>query len=661
MSPTTNAGPRLSDDRLRRLAAYAVAVGVLGAIGSVVLHAAAAAREPDVPAYAWASVVFGTAWPAAGFLVVRAQPRNRVGWLLLATAWISVYQLLGEYSIWNHYVSDLPLSALSDWTSMWGFAVYLLVMPLVPLLFPDGRLPSPRWRWLAWSVVIGAGALAVARMFVPGGTDVDLAITNPIDVPWLHVLNYVVAAGAIWCNAIGLGGGVLALVLRTRRSVGVERAQLQWLALGGVVLFGCLSFSAVGPDGPFTIGLLAPPLAIAVSVVRHRLFDVDLVLNRTLVLLAVTAAVTAVGAWVLLRLDPEVAGTRTGVLLVAGLAVAVVLSRAVVQAWVDRLWFPHREDAALLGRRIADTLSDAAEPREALRELVGAVRSTLRLPYVGFAGAAVEVATGERPEHVVAIDAVALGREVGRLEVAPRREGAGFTAQERQVLEETAAQAAMLAYAAHLVTDVERSRASIVRAREEERRRLRNDLHDGVGPSLAAIALQADVLATRLAASEGADGTGEQAVLIRDRLRETVRDVRAVSHGLRPPILDQIGLSAALRQLVAGLEPISGDAQVDDLDGLAAATEVATYAIASEAVANVVRHSAASRLRLDAAREDGHVRLAVADNGRGMPAHPRAGVGLTSMRERAVEVGGTLEHHQAPGGGTVVVLTVPAT
>ena len=651
------ARPHFNDQTLQRLALLCVVIGLVCGLGSLGLHSAAEARSAEVAGYEWASLIFGTTWPLAGLLVVRARPRNGVGWLLLATSWISVHQLLGEYSIWNHYVSDLPLSAISDWTSMWGFAVYLLVAPMVPLYYPTGRLPSPRWRWFAWSLVGAVCILVAARMLVPGESDVDPEVTNPINLPALAWLNYLVAAMAVWCNGIGIPAGITAVILRMRRSVGVERTQLQWLALGGVGLAVGLSLSA-GPDAsqwPFIVGLLGPPLGIAVAVVRHRLFDVDVVLSRSVVFLVVLGAVTAGGTWVLLRLDPDVTGTRTGVLLVAGLAVAVVLIRALAQQWIDRLWIPQREDAVLLGRRIAEAVSESAEPRAALRELVVAVRSTLRLPYVAFAGhtGAVDVATGDRPDHVVGLDAVALGRPVGLLEVAPR--GDGFTSQERRVLEESAAQAAMLAYAAGLVSDVEQSRASIVRAREEERRRLRNDLHDGVGPSLAAIALQADVLATRLAGEETAD----QATMIRDRLRETVADVRAVSHGLRPPILDQIGLSAALRQLVASLEPIVGEAQVDDLGDLGAATEVATYAIAAEAVANVVRHSAASRLRLDVARDEQQVLLTVSDNGRGMPAHPRTGVGLTSMRERAVEVGGRLEHTPAPGGGTRVALTVP--
>lgn len=649
--------PRLTDPQLRRLAAACVVVSLACSAGAVALHLAAQARSPEVPVFAWSNLAFGATWPLAGLVVVRAQPRNRCGWLLVGTAWISVYQLLGEYSIWNAYVSDLPFAAFTDWTSMWGFAAYVLVLPLVPLLFPDGRLPSPRWRPFAWSIVVAAAAVAVCRMLVPGRSDIDPNVYSPLDLPVPDALNYVVLVSAIYCNLVGIPVAIVAVLRRIRRSVGVERAQLQWLALGGVFVLVSLLLSAVPDTHPavFAIGLLGVPFAIAVAIVRHRLFDIDVVLGRSLVFVVVLAVVMACGAWLLLRLDPEVAGTRRGIFLIAALAVAAVLLRAAVQHGVDRWLFPERESSRLLGRRIAAAMSGSTEPREALRELVTAVRTTMRLPYVGFSGPGfASVESGRRPEHVVALDAVAMGREVGLLEIGPRREGEGFTRQERQVLDESAAQAAMLAYAAGLVADVQRSRASIVGAREEERRRLRNDLHDGVGPSLAAIALQADVLAHQLSESDH----GEHAVLIRDRLRETVADVRSVSHGLRPPILDQVGLEEALRQLVAGIEPIVGEAEVDDLGELPAAVEVAAYAIAAEAVTNAVKHSAASRVRLEARRADG-VHVTVADNGRGLPAHPRAGVGLTSMRQRAAELEGTLEHRESPGGGTTVHLSIP--
>lgn len=653
----STSGARVSDRRLPLVAAVCAGVAMLCAVAAIVVHELAQSRA-DVPGFEWASVVIASTWPLAGVVVVRSSPRNVCGWLLVASGLIGVYQLLGEYSIWNHYVADLPGSAFSDWTSMFGFAVYLFVMPLVPLLFPDGRPPSPQWRYFVMSIVTAASILTVARMFVPGETDVDPAITNPVGVPGAEWLNYVVLAMAVYCNAIGLPGAVIGLLLRMRRSAGVQRAQLQWLVLGGLSLVVGLTVSALAPGDPvFALALLGPPLGIAIAVLRHRLFDVDLALSRTLVFLAVVAVVGGGGMWLLLRLDAEVAGTRRGALLVAVLAISVVGVRAVLQRWIDRWWFPHRQGATLLGRRFAEAVSLASEPREALAELVSAVRSALRLPYVGFVGE-VSTADGVRPERVVTIDAVAMGRQVGLLEVTPRREGEGFTREERRVLDEVASQAAMMAYSAMLVADVESSRARIVRATEEERRRLRNDLHDGVGPSLAGIALQIDALASRLD-RDGAQGASEQARDIRDRVRTTVADVRAVSHGLRPPILDQIGLGEALRQLVSGLGVIEGQAQVDDLGGLSAAAEVATYAIASEAVANAVRHSAASRIRLDVERDVHDLTLQVIDNGRGMPSRVQPGVGLLSMRQRAAEVGGRLEHHGAQGGGTAVTLRLP--
>ena len=190
------------------------------------------------------------------------------------------------------------------------------------------------------------------------------------------------------------------------------------------------------------------------------------------------------------------------------------------------------------------------------------------------------VGEGRRPDRVIVIDAVTLGRRVSQLAVAPRRGGEGFTGDERGLLEQSAAHAAMMAYAAALVTETENSRARIVAAREEERRRLRNDLRDGVGPSLAGIALQMDALALPLRKS-GDEADARTAKDIRDRVRETVVQVRAVSHGLRPPVLDQLGLALALRQLVDGLGVIDGSVQCDDLTGLPTAAEVATYAIAA--------------------------------------------------------------------------------
>jgi signal transduction histidine kinase len=192
--------------------------------------------------------------------------------------------------------------------------------------------------------------------------------------------------------------------------------------------------------------------------------------------------------------------------------------------------------------------------------------------------------------------------------------------------------------------------------REEERRRLRADLHDGIGPSLAGTAHQLDTLARRIADPDLAGCVRS----LRDRLRTTVADLRTVVHGLRPAILDQLGLPGALRELLAGYDTPACRSSIDGAcHSLPAAVEVAAYAIAGEAVANAIRHSAASRLELTARMEDTVLILSIRDNGRGIPPRHRAGVGLRSMRERAAEIGGRLEVTSAPGSGTLVRARLP--
>ncbi|WP_232677453.1 histidine kinase [Nocardioides sp. R-C-SC26] len=658
-APAGGASGGSSDVVHVRAAAALVAVGAIATVAASVLRLLAEQRASDLQPMGYANLVIGFTWPLAGWVVVRSSPRNACGWLLLATSWLAVYGLIGEYSVWSHYVAALPGAVVADWVSSWGFAVYLLVLPLVPMTFPDGRLPSPQWRPMAGVVIAGAVLIAVARMFVPGGSDINVEIENPLGIHGMDWLNYLVLAGALVCNGLGIPAGIVAIVVRTRRAVGIERIQLQWLMLGGLMLLmGMVIGLILGNDALFSVGLLGPPVAVGVSVVRHRLIDVDLALQRTAVFLAVVVLVGAGGAWLLLRLDPGVTATRAGVLLVAGLAVAIVAVWSLTQRWIDRRWFPHRQTAASLGARVLIAARDAGEPQEALESLVRATAATLRLPYVAFVGARGDrTASGLRPDRVVSLDGVAMGRVVGVLEVAPRAGAEGFSRSERQVLEQGAAQAAMLGYAATLVADVASSRRSIVAAREEERRRLRNDLHDGVGPSLAGIALQVDALAVGLDVESPDAAARVRAV--RDRIRDAVAEVRAVSHGLRPPVLDQLGLEESLRQLVRGAEPIGGVADVGDLGEVSAASEVAAYAIAAEAVGNVVRHSGASHLRVEADRVGEELRVRVVDNGRGMPGTVVGGVGTASMRQRATEIGGRVVHEPNPGGGTAVLAVLP--
>jgi signal transduction histidine kinase len=247
---------------------------------------------------------------------------------------------------------------------------------------------------------------------------------------------------------------------------------------------------------------------------------------------------------------------------------------------------------------------------------------------------------------------------VGELRLAPRSGSDRFSAADRRLLTDLARQAGAAAHAVRLSADLQRSRERLVAAREEERRRLRRDLHDGLGPVLAAQALKAGS-ARALYARDPAAADALLGELETD-LQAALEDIRRLVYELRPPSLDQLGLAGALRQLAARYEPrlrVSFDLS-RQLPALPAGLEVAIYRIADEALANVARHAQAGhcRVRLWA---DGWLRLEVADDGIGLPDEPRPGVGSTSMRERAEELGGTCSLEPNLPHGTRVVVQLP--
>ncbi|MGI9007444.1 MAG: sensor histidine kinase [Streptosporangiaceae bacterium] len=250
------------------------------------------------------------------------------------------------------------------------------------------------------------------------------------------------------------------------------------------------------------------------------------------------------------------------------------------------------------------------------------------------------------------LPAVHRGRQVGVLRVGHRHRGERFRAEEVSALGDVARRVASLLHAADLPADLQASRERIVVAREEERRRIRRDLHDGLGPELAGMALQLDSLASHL--RDHAD-LAQRAVRLRDRLQHTVTEVRRIVEGLGPSAVDELGLAEALRQLgLAGAETGFQISVPDTFGDLPAAVEVAAYRIAAEACTNVIRHARASRCSIEAGIRDGWLTLVVADDGRGFGAEAAVGVGLQNLHDRAAEVGGSLEIRSAPEGTTVL-------
>ena len=570
---------------------------------------------------------------------------------------------------------------------LWWLSTLLVSLNLASLflffyVFPNGRF-VPRWtRWLAILLVVWA---VFASVFPESPFGLENWLYAPTMLAWLLT-------------------GVFAQIYRYWLvSNPVERQQAKWVVFGfAMAVAGFLGVKAsitlvfLNFQSGSLIDLVVAavvycfmlliPFSIGVAILRYRLWDIDIIINRTLVYVTLTA--TVVGLYVLivggLGMLFQDQGNRAVSLVAAGL-VAVLFTplRVRLQRGVNRLMYGERDEPYSVVSRLGKRLEGTLAPEAALETVAEVVAQALKLPY-----AAIELRQddgykkvaehGDPKDDNTVLPLVHQGETVGQLVVAPRSPGEVFSRQDRSLLEDLAWQAGAAAHAALLTTDLRRSRERLVTAREEERRRLRRDLHDGLGPTLGGLTLGLDAARSTLADDPGT--TDELLAELKAQTRDAVSDVRRLVHGLRPPALDDLGLVSAIRQQASKHGHLTGDSAagtqgagpmngltftVDvpiDLPSLPAAVEVACYRIAQEAITNVSRHARAHtctiRISVDEIRNE--LVLEVADDGVGMPERRRAGVGMSSMRERAEELGGTLTiESPGPEGGTRVLARLP--
>jgi signal transduction histidine kinase len=443
-------------------------------------------------------------------------------------------------------------------------------------------------------------------------------------------------------------------------------AALAVVALALLAVEGVQTVHGGSAAEPLVQALVLPllPLAIAVAVLRYRLFDIELVLRRSVVyatlalLLVVLYAAVVVGTSALLRdRFPTVPVTVATI----GVALAFAPLRTVVQRGVSRVLFGERDDPYAVLSGLGHRLAAAPLPGGALDGVTELICRTLRVPAAALVGqdGAVAASSGLPGAGALRLPVVVDGESEGELLVAPRVPGEEFGVRDRQLLEDLARSAGPALRSDRLATELRRSRERLVTAREEERRRLRRDLHDGLGPTLATVTLQLDVAEAKLAG----DPEAARAMLaeVRRTTSEVVADIRRVVGDLRPPELDDLGLPTALGRLAERTSTAGPRVEVScaALPRLSAAVEVAVYRIVQEAVTNAVRHSGARRVRVTVGVEAGDLTLAVADDGCGTAEDAPPGVGTASMRDRAAELGGTLRVTAGPTGGTVVHGRVP--
>lgn len=557
-----------------------------------------------------------------------------------------------------------PLDETALWLSVWLWSpAYVAVPVLLPLVLPDGR---PVWRWSPWlagaAVVLTAASWALTpypEMDVP-----VLGYDNPVGQSWvLHPAAHVISIGAVLA---GVAVALASMVVRWRRATGVARDQLRWLLVGvlGTVAVGSLAFITPvwGAELFPALAALPFPAACLVALLRHRLWDVDVVLSRSLSYALLSAAVVGGYVVAVALLGASLGSTADAPLLATALVALLVLPlHSRLQRLVNRLVHGDADDPYTALSRLGDRLEASADPGElagrVLPDLVAQVARVLRVPHV-----AVVLADGSRCEagtqSASATDTPLLygGVEVGRLVVS----GAARPRAEQRLLDHLSRQAAVAVHAVLLARDAQQARATTATAREEERRRLRRDLHDGVGPALAAVALQTET-ARDLVLTDP-----EAAVAMLDRLvprlNDAVHDVRTLAHDLRPPTLDELGLAGSVRELATRFATPSRTVSVDtgELTTLPAAVDLAAYRIVAESLTNAARHASATSVRLALACSPSALEVRICDDGSGLAPDSVAGVGLRSMREQAEELGGSCDVSVGPDGrGTTVVATLP--
>jgi signal transduction histidine kinase len=608
----------------------------------------------------------GLAFGMVGALVLRAQTRNRLGPLMAAIGIGSaVASAAFEYATFAFGATDpMPGAGVAAWIActVW-LPPYLALVAGVPLLFPDGHLPSRRWRGPAWAALV-AGSVAVlgawTTQFVLDDGDFP-QVRNPVDLPLPDEVQLrFVAAGGLVVVAVGLAA-VIKVALGMRHADSRRRQQSAWF-VAAVLLAGMISFLSLSDLITFVLNAAAVA-CLAIGIVRHGLFDIELALSRAVVYTMLTTV--ALGGYfaaaVLLG-----AGTEAGIapaMVAAAVALLLASGRQRLQTTVDRLMYGERRDPLSALTSLGERLGGALDADEVLPATVDAVRRTLNLPYaeVRLAGEdEAACASGTLLEHTAQFPLSHAGVDAGVLVVGLRRGEQHLSRPDARLLEVFARQAAVAAHGVRITRELRRSRERVVTSREEERRRIRRELHDGLGPALAGITLGLET-AGRVTVRDPDAAYGMLRQIRRDAA-DCVAEVRRIVSDLHPPALDDVGLLGALRRQADLLTSRSDGLLQVTVDGseagaLSSAVEVAAYRIATEAMANTARHAAATRCRVTV-RHDGALHVSVVDDGNGVPP-ARPGTGLTSMRERAEELGGSCTATFSPGTGTRVEALLP--
>ena len=541
-------------------------------------------------------------------------------------------------------------------------------IPAFFFVFPNGRF-TPRW---TAAILIGWFLLIFPPYYFP---DSPMNLQRTAIFGLLFVFTHL--------------SGIAAQIYRYLRvSSSIEKQQTKWvvygltLGVGGALITKLLALTINDPMGDglplaFVFNIIAVlwmlllPISVTIAVIRYRLWDINPIINRTLVygalsFLTIAFYVLTVGGFALYFRNNE---TNIVISFIATSIVAILFEplRQRLQRAVNRFMYGERDDPATVLIRLSQRLDSALAPDSVLQTIVETLAQTLRLPYAAISllddaqTPRFESTRSLPPSDLIHLPLTYQTERVGELILAPRAVGESFSPADMKLINIIAQQAGVAAYTVRLNNDLQKSRERLVTAQEEERRRLRRDLHDGVGPTLASFSQRLDTAADLV-------NTNPQASVdllkdLKGQVKNTVAEIRRLVYALRPPVLDEFGLVTAIREHVApytgpnGLQ-ITFDI-TEPMPPLPAAVEVAAYRIALEAFTNIINHAQANTCQITIKVENNSLLLVISDNGKGLLQNNHAGIGLTSMRERANELGGEFMIENNPSGGALVQARLP--
>ena len=649
---------------LRPLPAALLALAIVFAVASVPLSAGLE-RVWDTVLYPINGVVLAL----TGALIASRQRAHPMGWILLGLGVEAAFVELTEgYGYHGAYVG----SVVSEWLSSWGSILGASMTATVLALFPTGHAASRRWRPVVWAAIVGTVITVIATAFGHSADDNFRSGSNPYAVAGpLMTAGYVV--GQVIFGA-ALVGAVASLIVRFRRSTGIERQQLKWVAyvvcalgvVGPLAIF--FYFDSVAVQIAIAVVVTALPVAICVAMLRYRLYDIDIIINRTVVYGASSLLVAAAYATTALVLG-AIIGTRHSAWVTAGATLAAIgifrpLRRRIQHA-VDRRFRKARYDALA---RVANFLEELRAGRIAPDGVGPLLRDVLSLPDLEI----YYVVPDETDRHMddrglqVGLDP-ADGRTYSYVEragttlavvaysaIPTQPSPASQPARIGEVLDRAGLAieiARLQAEVRHQLAEVQASRARIVAAGYAERRRLERDLHDGAQQRLVSIGLALRHAQHELGPSDVSQ-TIEEAVV---QIGAAIIDLRELANGVRPANLEH-GLGFALREL-ARRTPVPMEVCAGD-ERFPSDVEATAYFVACEAVTNAVKHATADQLRVQTERVDEHLVVTIRDDGVG-GAQPVNGSGLRGLSDRVAALGGRIHLESPYGIGTTLIAELP--